>query len=283
MNDKEIRLLKGIYESLQQLNQTTEKNNQLLLKLLNQPEEDYEKVSREEIITSEDETIISRISLKDINAELFKELVDVYLQEEILKRQTLKSKKSARRVSVKLYEKLEEFFYNQLQGVEGLSIERSKEGFIVFKRYDEAMASLKFTSDLGFYRAERWYDEVDKIVELSGKLFGTRNVFVLVSSLVNGVEKKHIESVLKQPISSVGDFLNNNDLTRLFVDRYLNGMRSIPKSNCFILSANKHPNIISDELLKTKEKEKELYALEKSTWLSDVNDLFKHLKSLLLF
>jgi hypothetical protein len=275
-------LLESINETLKQLTRATERQNQILQKLLNERTEDEGNPLEGDLIVDLEEVKgLSYIPVNVLNADLFKRLTDVYYLEEIHRRQSNRSKKSARRVSVKLYETLEDFFYEHIKGVKGLEIKRSKEGFIVFKKDNISVASLKYMTDLGFIRGERWYEEMNKVVETSEKMYGTGTVFVLIASLFNGVEKSHIEKILHHPISSVGDFLSNETLTRTFVDRYTDGLKVIPKERCFILSASKHPNVMVDHLLKTENKEEFIQALDGEPWFSHIEDLIHQLRVLL--
>lgn len=219
----------------------------------------------------------------NLEAQLFNRLTDVYLHEEIERVRSNRNKKAPRRVSIKLGLTLEEFFLSHLN-IAGLRIERSKiGGLLVFYKGDSAFATLKYMTDLGYCRGERFYEAIEDIVSLSEDEFSVEsdNVFILVSSLFNGIEKTHVQQLLNQPIDSNYDFLTNRNLVDTFLDKYISAIEILPqpKEQIYFLASELHPNVIANDLL-NKEIDNDTFMdhINNYRWLSSISKLMKSIE-----
>ncbi|MCX7568685.1 hypothetical protein OS242_01705 [Tumebacillus sp. DT12] len=212
--------------------------------------------------------------------ELFMQVTKVYMEEEALRLANFKRKKAARRVSINIGTALEDFFMEQLDD-DRITVERAKDGLIVFYKEEKPCATLKFMTDLGFHRGEGWYDYIKAVVKESQEIYGVPNdrVYFIVSSLRNGIEKPHVEKLLGRSISSNWDFLTDDTAVDEFLDRYLAGVPALadPMKQVYFMAAAMHPNVLGDELYDSKKNESEyarfVKAAEDCRWLSDINDL----------
>jgi hypothetical protein len=219
----------------------------------------------------------------NLEAQLFNRLTDVYLHEEIERVRSNRNKKAPRRVSIKLGLTLEEFFSSHLN-IAGLRIERSKiGGLLVFYKEDIAFATLKYMTDLGYCRGERFYEAIEDIVSLSEDEFGVEsdNVFILVSSLFNGIEKTHVQQLLNQSIDSNYDFLTNRNLVDTFLDKYISAIEILPqpKEQIYFLASELHPNVIANDLLNEKiDNDTIMDHINNYRWLSSISKLIESIK-----
>lgn len=182
-------------------------------------------------------------------ALLFMDLTGVYMNEELERQKSGKNKKAARRISVNLGEAIIKFFTKELS-ISNLTIERSKVGgLIVFSQNEKPFAVLKFMTDLGYARSERFYEVIQDIQLQAEQEFGVdrENVFFLISSLQNGIEKSYVERLIGQKIESNAEFLLNNTQVELFLEYYIKGVPSYeyPKANIYFMASELHPNILA--------------------------------------
>jgi hypothetical protein len=219
----------------------------------------------------------------NLEAQLFNMLTDVYLNEEIERVRSNRSKKASRRVSIKLGLTLENFFSSHLN-IYGLRIERSKiGGLLVFYKEDNAFATLKYMTDLGYCRGERFYEAIEDIVSLSEDEFGVEsdNVFILISSLFNGIEKNHVQQLLNLPIDSNYDFLTNRKFVDTFLDKYISAVEILPqpKEQIYFLASELHPNVIAKDLLNEElDKDAIMGYINNYHWLSSISKLIESMK-----
>lgn len=261
--------LKSIALSLEKLTSTTTKEE----------EQDEEIIFGDEINPNHKES------------QLFMKITGVYMKEEIERQRTGKNKKAARRISVKLGEELIGFFSQELSNsISNLRIERSKiGGLIVFSIEETPIAVLKFLTDLGYSRSERFYDVIQEVQGLAADEFGLdkENVFFLISSLYNGIEKSYVEKTIGETLESNQDFLLNKNQVQTFINNYINNVPYFenPKSNIFFMAAELHPNNLANDILADLETTNSDYYLminnvNHYTWLSSIETLVDEIKDI---
>ncbi|GMO00761.1 hypothetical protein [Parageobacillus thermoglucosidasius] len=130
---------------------------------------------------------------------------------------------------------------------------------------------------------ERFYEAIEDIVSLSEDEFSVEsdNVFILVSSLFNGIEKTHVQQLLNQPIDSNYDFLTNRNLVDTFLDKYISAIEILPqpKEQIYFLASELHPNVIANDLL-NKEIDNDTFMdhINNYRWLSSISKLMKSIE-----
>jgi hypothetical protein len=184
---------------------------------------------------------------------LFEKIMGVYMNEERERLRSGKNKKSARRISVNLGETIADYFLEELS-IPHLKVERSKVGgLIVFSQNDTPFAVLKFMTDLGYARSEQFYEVVQETQIMAEEEFGVdkENVFFLISSLYNGIEKAYVEKLIGEELSSNTDFLKNKSQVQLFLYNYINGVHYFknPSANIYFMASELHPNNLANDVL----------------------------------
>jgi hypothetical protein len=240
---------------------------------------------------SEEITYGDEISKDHKEAQLFMELAGVYMNEERERIKAGKSKKAARRVSVNLGERIIDFFSKELPANTGIAIERSKiGGLITFSKNGKSFAVLKFLTDLGYSRSERFYEVIQEVQLHAEEEFGVErdNVFFLVSSLHNGIEKSYVEGMLGENISSLHEFLLNKKQVRSFLDIYIANTPTLthPKSNIYFLASDIHPNVLAQDILTDLDYGDSSYYemisnVNNYEWLSHIEDLIFEINALM--
>jgi hypothetical protein len=235
--------------------------------------------------------IIDEISPGNKESQLFMELTGVYMDEERERIKAGKNKKAARRVSVHLGEKIVDFFSTELPTIPGLKIERSKiGGLITFSKDGETFAVLKLLTDLGYSRSERFYEVIREVQLLAEDEFtvDSDNVFFLISSLHNGIEKSYVERLLGEHIYSLHDFLLNKKQVRSFLDLYINNTPtfSSPKANIYFLASDLHPNVLAQDIINDLEYGDSSYYemisnVNNYEWFSHIEDLIYEINTLI--
>lgn len=216
---------------------------------------------------------------------LFKRITDVYVDEEVMRINTHRQKKSSRRVSVQLGSALETFFAEQLEGM-GVRIERDKkDGLLIFYKNDTPLAAFKYMNDLGYFRGEKWYGVIEKLVKACMERYGLGNdrLFILVGSMLNSVDKDHVEKILGISISSNTDFLHNHKLVAQYLEKYAAGVTSLnPESQVYFLAADMHPNVVASELLaRDEERDAIMLQIDDYNWFCSVEELVDSVKYVL--
>lgn len=185
-------------------------------------------------------------------ATLFMELAYVYMEEENRRIQSGKNKKAARRISVNLGEAIIKFFEKELD-VPDIKIERSKTGgLIVFRKMEQPVAVLKYMTDLGYSRGKDFYDVIKEVQQTAQTEFGveSENVFFLIASLMNSIEKPFVEKMIGEEIQSNLNFLSNKKQVQLFINNYLSGVTLFndPKRNVYFMASELHPNLVGEDI-----------------------------------
>ncbi|OCA85961.1 hypothetical protein A8F94_14030 [Bacillus sp. FJAT-27225] len=247
MEIKEILL--SIDQSLKSISQSMEKltvtmaNGTFQKKQEPKPERNYD----------------GEIDLNSKESLLFMKITDVYIAEERARIESGKSKKAARRLSVNIGEELVEFFSKELFSLR-IEVERSKiGGLIVFSWNGTPLAVLKYLTDLGYSRSERFYEFINEVQTLAEEEFAVdkENVYFLIASLQNGVEKSYVENILGEAVESIHDFLINKKQVHNFIESYISGIPTYthPKSNVYILASDLHPNVLANQILDDLERD----------------------------
>lgn len=289
------KFLESISKSLESLVEAQKQNNQLLQVLIeNLMGKNVSAVLDTPVFAQQ----IERLTPNSADSthysrtyELFMQVTKVYMEEEALRLANFKRKKAARRVSINLGTAIEDFFMEYLED-DQITVERAKDGLIVFYKDAEPCATLKFMSDLGFHRGDGWYEYIDAVVKESQEIYGVTNdrVYFIIGSLRNGVEKPHVERLLGRPISSNWDFLTNEADVDKYLARYLAGVSALadPKKQVYFMASELHPNVLGDVLYEARDDEKKtadlLKVAQEYRWLSDiqklVNDLNEKLQAI---
>ncbi|KEO82503.1 hypothetical protein [Tumebacillus flagellatus] len=282
--------LASISKSLETLVKVEQQKNELLKSLV-------EHLAGKEAVSVLDTTALNQVfeQLKEetmpdthysLTAELFLQVSKVYLDEERLRVLNKKKKKAARRVSINLGNVLEDFFQEYLED-EAVLVERAKDGLIVFKKHDRPLATLKFFTDMGFLRGDYAYQSIQEIVDQSQTQYGVPNdrVFIVVCSLLNSIDKKHVEDLVGK-IDSNWEFLNNHEKVADFVTLFTERMTALehPKKQVYFMASELHPNVLGDELYHAYEEQRDpadfLKQVETYNWLSDLTDLVQELNAI---
>ncbi|WP_318615205.1 hypothetical protein [Sporosarcina sp. YIM B06819] len=219
------------------------------------------------------------------SSALFKKLVHVYRDEEIIRIESGRSKKSSRSVSASCGVTLQKFFAKQLN-IPGLIIERSKKGgLFAFSIHGKVFATLKYMTDIGYRRGDSFYEVIDDVVKMSKELFDVDadQVFIVVSSLKNSTKKSYVETLLEQKVASNPDFLSNRGLVQQFIEKYLIGISHFlnGRNNVLFMAAEIHPNILANDLLNKEMPPSTIYEMiDNYGWLSSIDELLERLKVL---
>jgi hypothetical protein len=268
--------LKSIAQSLERLTAQSQNVQPSLLE---------EETNLDEIIQGDE------INPDHKESQLFMDITGVYMQEERDRIKAGKSKKAARRVSVNLGDVIVKFFTKELSSIPQLSIERSKiGGLIVFSMNGEPVAVLKFLTDLGYSRSERFYDVIQDVQNLAEEEFGVAkdNVFFLISSLFNGIEKSFVEQNIGENLVSTQEFLLNKKLVRSFLNNYIsNAPFKNPNSNIYFMAAELHPNVLANDILEDLNRitglndyQEMIHGVNVYDWFSSIEDLIDEISNI---
>lgn len=181
--------------------------------------------------------------------------------------------------------KLESFFSEHLE-VQGLKVERITEGgLIVFSQDDEVFAVMKYMTDLGYSRGDKFYESIEHITQTANRLYGLgpERVLILTASLINGIDKAHVEALINQDISSNLEFLQNTNLVFQFLQEYIQKAPKAIQENLFFLSADLHPNALADEISKGEISTHEVIGeLEDHEWIKTAETILKRIEYLVV-
>lgn len=288
MDNEMIKVLKGIEKALYSIRNELSVNNLLLKQLVNEQAESdqiFEQDQVDEMLALREELEKSNGNEYQLEGELFERLTGVYLNEEIERIKTNKSKKSSRRVSVNLNKELKIFFEKHLDNT-NVEIERVKEGILIFYVNETPVAAVKLITDLGFCRSENFFDVVDYIVGVCKKYEVEReNIFFIISTLRNGIEKPYVEELLGHAISSNDEFLKNHIWVKKFIKEYKCRVKELPDpmKQIHILASELHPNALSEQLINASDfKDIYIEELKKYQWHSNLTELFKSLHEIII-
>ncbi len=283
-----VTVLKGIEKALYDIRNELNVNNSLLKQLVSEQLENesaFEKEQVDEMLVLREELEKSNENEYQLEGELFEKLTGVYLNEEIERIKTNKSKKSSRRVSVNLNKELKSFFEKHLGDI-NFEIERVKEGILIFYVDGNPVAAVKLITDLGFCRSEDFFDVVNHIVGICKKYEVEReNVFFIISTLRNGIEKPYVEKLLAHTISSNDEFLKNHMWVKKFIEEYKSRVTGLPNpmEQIHVLASELHPNTLSEQLIHASDF-KDIYReeLKKYQWHSNLTELFTDLHEIII-
>ncbi|MCM3390599.1 hypothetical protein M3649_21175 [Ureibacillus chungkukjangi] len=228
---------------------------------------------------------ISKGTDENINAELFKKIVNVYYYEEIERIKSNNVRKSARRVSVELGKTMVDFLYQHLKDT-GLSFKRFPDGLILITSEEKWIGAIKIISDLGFHRGEQWNKYVEEIVEHCNTKYdlNNRNIYFVISSLRNGLEQGHVAKLLDREIRSNWEFMNNRTLVDEYVKKFirLTTCLETPNKQIYIMGSEIHPNVIADDLHKMNEEQYiDAYnQIDQYDWICDLKEFLDELRHL---
>jgi hypothetical protein len=220
----------------------------------------------------------------NISGLLFSKIIFTYVQEEIDKGMLDLTRKSSRRLSIKLGQDLTDFFEEQLDDPD-ICIDYV-DGLLVFLRgEEEAFATIRFITDLGYHRGHRFKDLIEDAIEKSKKHNVNRDaVFVVVGSLYNSIDKIHAEEIVGQRVR-VKKLLNDRELLTKFLDGYMAGIDSLnnPYEQIYFLASEMHPNLVSNEFVymsDTVEDEFNLLSrINDYPYLSSIDELINRIRS----
>ncbi|ARU61682.1 hypothetical protein CBW65_12120 [Tumebacillus avium] len=282
------KYLESISQSLESLVQIEKQKNQILKTLAeNLTGVNLSAVLDTPILTEELTKFTQESSeVHSLTYDLFMQVTKVYMEEERLRIANNKKKKAARRLSINLGNTLEDFFLDHLED-ESINVDRAKDGLIIFSRDAQPVATLKFMTDLGFHRGTEWYRYINAVVSDSDENYGVPNdrVYIIVCSLLNSIEKPHVEGLLGKSITSNWDFLHQKTLVSEYLDKYKAGIGMLrnPDRQVYFMASELHPNAMADELYHAKRKGEDSKALlEKLNgyqWLSDIEKLIQEMNT----
>ncbi|MEH7076236.1 hypothetical protein [Neobacillus drentensis] len=280
---EEIRnILQELLRSNQMVIQSNHEIKQLLLG-------DVEITESSSIMNNDHKTtnfITSEPTNGNVNADLFKRIINVYYNEEIERIKSNNVRKSARRVSVELGGSMCDFL-NQNLKTTGLSFNRFPDGLIIITAKDKWVGAIKIISDLGFHRGDQWFEYAKDIVNHCEAKYGIENnrVFFVISSLRNGLEQKHVAKLLNRDIRSNWEFMNNRTWVDEYVEKFtvLTTCLADPHKQIYVMASAMHPNVIADELHKMNDDQKRetFKQIEAYDWISDINGLLNELRHLI--
>lgn len=194
----------------------------------------------------------------NLNAELFLGATKVYFDEESERLKLGNAKKSGRRVSVELTSMVSAFFNEHL--VKGLVAERETDGFVYVRRDDEPICAIRFITDMGFIRGDKWFEIADELVAKTRYGLQNHQVFFIVASLRNGLDQSHVQSYLGREVGSNWQFMHDRDLVKEYLAKVQENTTCLadPKKQLIYLASEQHPNVMADDLHKmTPEKREE--------------------------
>lgn len=221
----------------------SQKTNGLLESLLNAVKSIEEPVA--ESIQSSASSSVSP------EAKLFSNIAEVYRGEEVVKVSTGLKRKGARRVALQLYDAVADTLAEMVPGLD-FEVDRNLK-VIVCTKDGKAEATLRFFTDLGYFRGVKWYNEVSNVVrQVVGKYrIPKERVYFLIGSLGNGIDHNHIKFILGKSIPGNKEFLNDPSWrpdVDAYVTQYVAGTNlPDPPTQCFFLGAGLHPNEVGVE------------------------------------
>lgn len=190
--------------------------------------------------------VIANTKERSIEAEFFRELTQVYAQEEELKQAKNLKRKSGVRLSQNVTAATRDFF-TQALSERDLCI--SNEGsLILVKKSSRTVACIRHYVDLGFHRGDHWITEIDNVVQQAFDLgISHDKVFIIVSSLINSIDHSHVKQLMGENVPDTASLLSGpyRDLLEVYIKRYVMKISVLadPTKQIFFLSADQHPNV----------------------------------------
>lgn len=183
-----------------------------------------------------------------VEEDFFLGVIMVYFKEEQNRRANGFKRKPSRVVSESLRATTAVFLS---QNLPNLSVSNA-DGLVVFSRDNTPLAALKIYSDLGYHRGTHWHTAVSQTLQQASTKYAipANRVFFLITSMVNGLDSRHVESLLGQTISNA-NLLNNRHLLETYLDSYISTLTMLPfpSKQVFLLAADIHPNPIATNWL----------------------------------
>lgn len=277
--DNQVKVLKSIESLLQNIADSTRQNTQYLKAIFDRMNEQSQDVGNKELLSMEynmEPITLFNGQSPNKESELFRLLTGVYYEEELERMRTNNKKKAARRVSVSLGKVIVEYFDKYVDD-QDITVERHTDGLVVISKNNVPLVVIKYMSDLGFCRGEKWYDTIRDIVQISETKYNVdaSNVYFIVATLVNGIDKTNVEDTLGESISSNQDFLKDRHKVKEYLDRYINNIDTLmyPHKQVTILATDIHPNVIANELIINENKNEVLDKITEYEWFSSIDDL----------
>lgn len=185
---------------------------------------------------------------KTLEADFFLRITQVYIDEEVIKREKGLKRKSAVRVSRNLTTTVTDFFEEQAPDF----YFQNDDAYILLNKNGETIALLRFYTDIGFYRAGAFYDEMKKVAQYAQQIgVSLDHVFVIIGSLMNSLEAFHVKSILGPDAPDNAVLLTDPYRSQLedYLKTYVSGVTALPNplKQIFFLAANTHPNVAAWE------------------------------------
>lgn len=186
-----------------------------------------------------------------LEEELMIETSKVYLDE--TKRKAIENlqRKSTRKISDNLILMQLNFLSKYL--LPNYTVSRGNNGSIIISKQNVPVALIRFYTDLGFHRGVHWSNDISNMVTISNNLnIPNDNIFLVVLSNLNGLDKQHMSSTIGNSISTK-DILNptNINLLKKYCKLYINSFNNLlpnPQDQIFFLASDLHPNVIADNI-----------------------------------
>lgn len=284
-NKIQIEEIKNLLQELLRSNQIMIQSNNEIKQILLR---NFETTINSKIIDDEEKNanfVTSETTNSNVNADLFKRIINVYYNEEIERIKSNNVRKSARRVSVELGGAMCDFLNQNMQGT-GLSFNRFPDGLIIITADNKWVGAIKIISDLGFHRGDQWFEYANDIVDHCKTKYEIENnrIFFVISSLRNGLEQKHVAKLLNRNIRSNWEFMNNRKLVDEYVEKFIDMTTCLsePHKQIFVMASEMHPNVVADELHKVNDEQKKetFKQIETYDWVSDINEFLGELRHL---
>lgn len=192
----------------------------------------------------------SAVEPPNLNAELFLGVTNVYFEEEGERIKLGIERKSGRRLNVGITNTISDFF-NRYLG-EGYTAERETDGSVYVWKNGEAICAIRFITDMGFIRGDKWYEIANELV--SKVKFGLKKhqMFFIVSSLRNGLSLGQVEEYLGRKVVSSWQFMNDRDAVSEYVAKVQTNTTCLadPEKQLVFLATSLHPNVLADDMYK---------------------------------
>lgn len=227
----------------------------------------YEKLQDIETLLKKESNFIELIEGDSLEEELFKKTIQVYCEEEKLKREKGLKRKSSVRIYKNLMKKYISFFQRHM--VNFIVEESNNHGLILFKKDDRYTGAVRILTDLGYHRKESFYNFTENMVnECLTYGINRRNIYIIVLSHENGLDKEFTKSLTGQDIDNKQLLKKENlDILKKYENRHIENLSRYlkePYKQVFFLAGDIHPNIVANNYLNTRG----LYEREYN-WLSN--------------
>lgn len=215
----------------------------------------------------------------NLNAELFLGATDVYYDEEGERLNLGNAKKSGRRVSVALTNMISTFFNKYLK--EGLVAGRETDGFVYVRNNEQIVCAIRFITDMGFIRGDKWYEIADELVSKVRYSLQSHQVFFIVASLRNGLEQSHVQNYLGRDVASNWKFMHDRDLVKTYVAKVQNNTTCLanPAKQLIFMASELHPNVLADDLHKipAEKRDEKRNEVRNYNWIHSVETIIEQI------